>query len=81
MSGATSIEECIRAKQMWTQLPRSVRQLLGNSQREYEKMVVEYSIKNQLRHKGNLGAIICCLQLERNIVALLYRMFYERNVR
>ncbi len=30
-------------------------QVLGNSQKEYEKMVVEYSVKNQLRFKGNLS--------------------------
>ena len=28
---------------------------LGNSQREYEKAVVNFSVKNQLRYKGNLG--------------------------
>lgn len=30
-------------------------QSIGNVQREYEKMVVQFSIKNQLRYKGNLG--------------------------
>lgn len=30
-------------------------QSLGNSQKEYEKVVVEFSVKNQLRYKGNLG--------------------------
>ena len=30
-------------------------QTLGNSQREYEKAVVNFSVKNQLRYKGNLG--------------------------
>ena len=30
-------------------------QSLGNSQKEYEKAVVNYSVKNQLRYKGNLG--------------------------
>lgn len=28
---------------------------LGNSQKEYEKSVVNFSVKNQLRYKGNLG--------------------------
>lgn len=30
-------------------------QSYGNSQREYEKAVTNFSVKNQLRHKGNLG--------------------------
>ena len=33
----------------------SLSQSLGNSQKEYEKAVVNYSVKNQLRYKGNLG--------------------------
>lgn len=28
---------------------------LGNSQREYERQVVLYSIRNQLRYRNNLG--------------------------
>ncbi len=31
--------------------------LLGGSPKEYDKAVVVYSIKNQLRYKGNLGKI------------------------
>ena len=30
-------------------------QSLGYSQREYEKAVVNFSVKNQLRYKENLG--------------------------
>ena len=30
-------------------------QNLGNSKAEYEKLIVTFSIKNQLRYKGNLG--------------------------
>ena len=33
-------------------------QNVGNSQREYEKLVVAFSVKNQLRYKGNLGMYI-----------------------
>lgn len=29
-------------------------QLLGNSQKEYERIIVTFSIKNQLRYRGNL---------------------------
>lgn len=32
-------------------------QSLGNSQREYEKHVLLYSIRNQLRFRNNLGEI------------------------
>ena len=38
-------------------------QNLGNSQREYEKAVVNFSVKNQLRYKGNLGMYMCILYL------------------
>lgn len=32
-------------------------QSLGNSQREYEKQVLLYSIRNQLRFRNNLGEL------------------------
>lgn len=32
-------------------------QSLGNSQREYEKHVLLYSIRNQLRFRNNLGEL------------------------
>lgn len=51
----TEVEACIRNNWQWAKLPKDVKQVLGNSQREYEKIVVEYSVKNQLRYKGNLG--------------------------
>lgn len=35
-------------------MPTNVKQSLGNSQREYEKQVVLYSIRNQLRYRNNL---------------------------
>ncbi|XP_077991150.1 protein FAM91A1-like [Glandiceps talaboti] len=38
----------------WAKLPANTRQLLGNSQKEYEKCIYNYSVKNQLRFKGNL---------------------------
>uniref|UniRef100_A0A914WLQ9 FAM91A1 n=1 Tax=Plectus sambesii TaxID=2011161 RepID=A0A914WLQ9_9BILA len=50
----TEVEACIRNNWPWAKLPKDVKQVLGNSQREYEKIVVEYSVKNQLRYKGNL---------------------------
>ena len=44
----------------WDQIISSssddVKMVLGGSAKEYDKLVLEYSVKNQLRHKGNLGA-------------------------
>lgn len=48
------VEFHIRHNYPWARLPASVRQGLGNSQREYEKQVVLYSIRNQLRYRNNL---------------------------
>ncbi|KAL1433785.1 hypothetical protein MTO96_012314 [Rhipicephalus appendiculatus] len=38
----------------WSKLPDSAKRLLGNSEKEFEKAVFQYSIKNQLRFRGNL---------------------------
>jgi len=48
------IETFIRNKVNWEALPASVQQQLGSSAKEYEKAVVQFSIKNQLRYRGNL---------------------------
>uniref|UniRef100_A0A4X2L932 Family with sequence similarity 91 member A1 n=1 Tax=Vombatus ursinus TaxID=29139 RepID=A0A4X2L932_VOMUR len=48
------VEFHIRHNYPWSKLPANVRQGLGNSQREYEKQVVLYSIRNQLRYRSNL---------------------------
>lgn len=32
-------------------------QVVGNAQREYEKAILLFSVKNQLRYKGNLGRL------------------------
>ncbi|RUS75324.1 hypothetical protein EGW08_016913 [Elysia chlorotica] len=47
-------ENHIRQNHAWSKLPATVKQSYGNSQREYEKNVVSFSVKNQLRFKGNL---------------------------
>ncbi|XP_075070134.1 protein FAM91A1 isoform X2 [Mixophyes fleayi] len=44
----------IRQNYPWAKLPANVRQSLGNSQKEYEKHVILYSIRNQLRYRSNL---------------------------
>ncbi|KAK4882938.1 hypothetical protein RN001_006257 [Aquatica leii] len=48
------IEENIRKNVPWIQLPAHIKQLLGNSTKEYGKNVISFSIKNQLRYRGNL---------------------------
>uniref|UniRef100_A0AAZ3PER9 FAM91A1 n=1 Tax=Oncorhynchus tshawytscha TaxID=74940 RepID=A0AAZ3PER9_ONCTS len=51
----TDVEFHIRQNYPWTKLPANVKQSVGNSQREYEKHVQLYSIRNQLRFRNNLG--------------------------
>ncbi|XP_077496728.1 protein FAM91A1 [Amblyomma americanum] len=48
------IESFISRNCAWNKLPDSAKRLLGNSEKEYEKSVFQYSIKNQLRFRGNL---------------------------
>ncbi|XP_071450194.1 protein FAM91A1 [Hetaerina americana] len=48
------IEYHIRHNLPWAKLPANVKQSLGNSQKEYEKCIINFSIKNQVRYRGNL---------------------------
>ncbi|KAK3090617.1 hypothetical protein FSP39_013167 [Pinctada imbricata] len=48
------VESHIRQNHAWQKLPGNVKQILGNSSREYDKAIVQFSVKNQLRYKGNL---------------------------
>lgn len=48
------VEECIRNKIQWAQLPTSAKRLLGDSRKEYERYIYDFSIKNQLRYRGSL---------------------------
>lgn len=50
----SDIEMYVRQNCSWSKLPPTVKQILGNSQKEYEKFVIHFSIKNQLRYRGNL---------------------------
>jgi len=52
------IEKYIRKSISWDDLDTDVRQIVSNRS-EYEKKVVEYSIRNQFRYRGNLGNLIC----------------------
>lgn len=48
------IDDCIRENIPWSNLSADIKVILGNSSKEYEKRVLDYSIQNQLRYKGNL---------------------------
>ncbi|CAD5206259.1 unnamed protein product [Bursaphelenchus okinawaensis] len=48
------VEEWIRKNCLWSELPEGIQLILGASQREYEKRVLDYSIRNQLKHAGNV---------------------------
>ncbi|XP_065347733.1 protein FAM91A1 [Cloeon dipterum] len=50
----SEVEFHIRHNYPWSKLPNSAKQCVGNSQKEYDKAVVSFSIKNQLRYRGNL---------------------------
>lgn len=51
---SSEIEECIRKKLTWEAIPVAVQQQLGNSYKEYDKSIAQFSIRNQLRYRGNL---------------------------
>ncbi|XP_062506716.1 protein FAM91A1-like isoform X2 [Corticium candelabrum] len=54
MAASKAVEFHIRNNYSWTKLPITIKQLLGHSQKSWEKAVLEYSIRNQLRWKGNI---------------------------
>ena len=58
------IEFHIQKNYPWSKIPPTVKQSIGNSQREYDKLVVAFSIKNQLRYKvtclAMLAGLFCC---------------------
>lgn len=49
------VESAIARNTPWSRVAPGVRQALGNSEADYEKHVMQYSIRNQLKHRGNLG--------------------------
>lgn len=51
---AEDIANCVRKNVPWHLLPVHLKQILHNNQRDYEKYVFNYSLKNQLRFRGNL---------------------------
>ena len=48
------VETYIQKNVAWSKLPENVQQQLGNSQKEYEKCVVTFSVRNQVRFRGSL---------------------------
>lgn len=51
-------------------------QSLGNSQREYEKHVLLYSIRNQLRFRNNLGETACSFYNSHTCIHFAYRFTF-----
>ncbi|KAG4067688.1 hypothetical protein HA402_005460 [Bradysia odoriphaga] len=56
MSGKINaeIEECVRSNVKWQLLPVHLKQVLKSTPKSYDRYVFNYSLKNQLRYKGNL---------------------------
>jgi len=53
MSSDEEIERAILTQKRWADLDNRMRDLIGGSQ-EYDKKILQYSIENQLRYRGNL---------------------------
>ncbi|XP_017472679.1 PREDICTED: protein FAM91A1 [Rhagoletis zephyria] len=51
---AEDIGNCVRQNIPWAAVPIHLKQVLHNNQRDYEKYVFNYSLKNQFRFRGNL---------------------------
>src|SRR3569623_1963747 len=48
------VDKAIQRNIPWNKLPEELKIILGNSQREYDKRVLDFSIKNQIRYKGSI---------------------------
>uniref|UniRef100_A0A914GW42 Protein FAM91A1 n=1 Tax=Globodera rostochiensis TaxID=31243 RepID=A0A914GW42_GLORO len=48
------VESAIRNNITWANLADELRIMLGSSQREYDKRILDYSIRNQLRYQDNI---------------------------
>ncbi|XP_025416491.1 protein FAM91A1 isoform X2 [Sipha flava] len=48
------MEKCVLQNISWANLPPAIKQSVGNSIKEYKKCISIYSIRNQVRYKGNL---------------------------
>ena len=78
------VEFHIQQNYPWSKVPPTVKQSIGNSQREYEKLVVAFSIKNQLRYKvkfpSQLRLFISKCPLLGLIVSLLSLLCSQGNL-
>jgi hypothetical protein len=54
VTSTDEIEDSIQKRIPWLKLLESQRVALGNSQKEYDKRILDFSIRNQIRYKGNL---------------------------
>lgn len=50
----SDVEAAIAKNTPWSRVSPTVRQALGSSEADYDKHVLQYSVRNQLRHRGNL---------------------------
>ncbi|XP_050303442.1 protein FAM91A1 [Anthonomus grandis grandis] len=48
------VEDQIRKNVPWAKLPSHAKQILHNSVKNYERAIINFSIQNQLRYRGNL---------------------------
>lgn len=69
------VEENIRGKIGWRNLPLELRKALHDNEKRYEKLILEYSLKNQLRYRGNL--VHTTFRHEK----LYYEKLIEENIR
>ncbi|XP_055625924.1 protein FAM91A1 [Toxorhynchites rutilus septentrionalis] len=70
-----NVEESIRSKISWKGLSPELRNSLQDNERSYEKLVLEYSLKNQLRYRGNL------VHTTFGPEKLYYEKLIEENIR
>ena len=52
-------------------------QSLYNSQKEWEKCVFDYSVRNQLRYRGNIGGYKAFTF--KSSLSIFYRTIFKRN--
>uniref|UniRef100_A0A182QJ28 Uncharacterized protein n=1 Tax=Anopheles farauti TaxID=69004 RepID=A0A182QJ28_9DIPT len=51
---SNKVEECIRRNIAWKDLSSDVRKALNNDEADYRKQIIDYSLLNQLRFRGNI---------------------------
>ena len=66
----SEVESAIAKNTPWSRVAPAVRQALGNSEQDYDRHVMQYSIRNQLKHRGNLGKLASFRQRDDLVVVL-----------